>query len=125
MFLFGANLPEQKLVRIALRNIFGIGDTKAVQICNRLSIHPKCKVKDLSEDMVSRISKTIEQDPDKVGHELQRKIAARCKHYYDIGSLRGQRLAYGLPVHGQSAHPNGKTAKKRHGQFVSLRSKAK
>lgn len=110
MFLFGANLADQKLLRVALRNVFGIGKYKADQLCNKAGIHPSCRVNELTENQVSTIAKMIEQDPDKCGHELQRKIAERVSHYYKIKSWRGLRLANGLPSRGQRSHPNGYTA---------------
>jgi small subunit ribosomal protein S13 len=110
MFLLGANLPEDKLIRVALRNIFGIGRFKSDRICNQLGLHPACRVRDLSEGHVSTISRMVEEDPDKCGHELQRKIAERVTHYYNIKSFRGLRLAEGLPSRGQRSHPNAYTA---------------
>ncbi len=58
-------------------------------------MHPKCRVDQLGESQVSAIAKLIENDPDKCGHELQRKIAQRVQHYHDIKSQRGDRLARG------------------------------
>ena len=98
MFLFGANLAEQQAVRFALRNVFGIGPFKADRICHQLQIHPRCRVQDLTDSQISSVAKLIEQDPDKCGHELQRKIAQRVMHYHNIKSYRGDRLARGYVV---------------------------
>lgn len=135
MFLFGTNLPDQKLTRVALRNIFGIGRSKANGICNALSLHPQSRIRDLSESQITQLGRIVENGGvrfnsstgevelagEKTGHELQRVIAQRVKHYWDIGSWRGLRLANGLPARGQRSHPNGHTAGKRHGQFINLK----
>lgn len=110
MFLFGANLPEAKAVRFALRNIFGVGPFKADRICDQVGLHPLCRVRDLSEAQVSQIGRLIESDPDKCGHELQRKIAQRILHYHNIHAWRGDRYARGLPAHNQRSVTNARTA---------------
>ncbi len=60
-----------------------------------LSIHPRIKVSELSDSQIAQVAKMIEADPDKCGHELQRKIAQRVLHYHQIKSERGDRLARG------------------------------
>lgn len=95
LFLFGSNIPEQKVVRFALRSIFGVGPFKADRLCHQAGIHPKCRVNELSENQVGTIARLIENDEDKCGHELQRKIAQRVLHYHQIKSWRGDRLARG------------------------------
>jgi small subunit ribosomal protein S13 len=110
MFLFGANLPELAQVRFALRNVFGVGSFKAGRICDQVGLYPKCRVQDLSEAQISEIGRLIEADPDKCGHELQRRIAQRILHYHNIRSWRGDRYARGLPAHNQNSVTNARTA---------------
>lgn len=110
MFLAGANLPEFQLIRLALPRVFGVGKFKADRICDSIGLHPRCRVQDLSQQQISQLAQKIEGDPDKCGHELQRKIAQRVMHYHSIKTVRGDRLARGLPVHGQRSK-NANTCK--------------
>jgi len=95
VFVCGAKLDDAKMVRFALRSVFGIGRFKANRICDQMSLHPQCRVFDLSEAQLSRMAKLIESDPDKTGHELQRKIGQHLEHLNQIKTQRSDRLARG------------------------------
>ncbi|KXN71333.1 ribosomal protein S13 [Conidiobolus coronatus NRRL 28638] len=108
--ILGVNLPEQKVVRIALTYIYGIGPQTAQTICNQLSIHRECKLRDLDEvkiiqltDILSKM--TIESD-------LKREVKKNIQGLKNIGCYVGRRHTFGYPVHGQNTRNNAKIAKR-------------
>ena len=106
----GVDLPPNKRVEIGLTYIFGLGRTSANKILETAKVSPQTRVKDLSEDEVSRIRKTI-QDDFKVEGDLRKEVAQDIKRLMDIGCYRGLRHRRGLPVRGQRTHTNARTRK--------------
>ena len=106
----GVNLPTNKRVRIALRYIYGIGPTNAVEICDRVGIAPERRVNQLTEDEIIRIRDTIDRDYTVEG-DLRREVAMNIKRLMDLGCYKGLRHRKGLPVHGQRTHTNARTRK--------------
>ncbi len=106
----GVNLPTNKRVVIALRYIFGIGPSNAVDICERVGIDAKRRVNQLTEDEVIRIRDTIDRDYTVEG-DLRREQAMNIKRLMDLGCYKGLRHRKGLPVHGQRTHTNARTKK--------------
>jgi small subunit ribosomal protein S13 len=106
----GIDLPPNKRVEIGLTYIFGLGRTSANKILETAKVTPNTRVKDLSEDEVSRIRKTI-QDDFKVEGDLRKEVAQDIKRLMDIGCYRGLRHRRGLPVRGQRTHTNARTRK--------------
>ncbi len=106
----GVNLPTNKRVVIALRYIFGIGPTNAVDICERVGIDAKRRVNQLTEDEIIRIRDTIDRDYTVEG-DLRREQAMNIKRLMDLGCYKGLRHRKGLPVHGQRTHTNARTRK--------------
>jgi small subunit ribosomal protein S13 len=106
----GVNLPTNKRVVIALRYIFGIGPSNAVDICERVGIDAKRRVNQLTEDEVIRIRDTIDRDYSVEG-DLRREQAMNIKRLMDLGCYKGLRHRKGLPVHGQRTHTNARTRK--------------
>ena len=106
----GVNIPTQKRVDIALRYIYGIGPTNAVQILEQVGIDPKRRVSDLSDSEVIQIREVIDRDY-LVEGDLRREVAMNIKRLMDLGSYRGLRHRKGLPVHGQRTHTNARTRK--------------
>ena len=51
----GINIPVQKHTVIALTSIYGIGRTRAQQICAASGIVETLKVKDLSDDQIETL----------------------------------------------------------------------
>ncbi|TNG01362.1 MAG: 30S ribosomal protein S13 [Gammaproteobacteria bacterium] len=105
----GINIPDQKHTVIALTAIYGIGDTRARNICESTGISPETKVRDLSEAELDKIrhevsSFTIEGD-------LRREISMNIKRLMDLGSYRGIRHRRGLPLRGQRTKTNARTRK--------------
>ncbi len=106
----GVNIPTGKRVVISLTYIFGIGRTKARQICENVGIPSERRVNDLTDDEVKRIRETIDADYQVEG-ELRREVAMNIKRLMDLGSYRGLRHRRGLPVRGQRTHTNARTRK--------------
>jgi small subunit ribosomal protein S13 len=106
----GVNLPTNKRVHIALRYIYGIGPTNAVEICERVGIAAQRRVNQLTEDEIIRIRDTIDRDFTVEG-DLRREVAMNIKRLMDLGCYKGLRHRKGLPVHGQRTHTNARTRK--------------
>ena len=106
----GVNIPTHKRVEIALTYIYGIGHTKAREICARNAIPLERRVNDLTEEETIRIRETIDREY-MVEGDLRREVAMNIKRLMDLGSYRGLRHRRGLPVHGQRTHTNARTRK--------------
>ncbi len=106
----GVDLPLNKRVEIGLTYIYGIGLSRAQEILGKANVSRDIRVKDLTEDEVSRIRKVI-TDEGNVEGDLRKKIQMDIRRLIDIGSYRGIRHRTGLPVHGQRTHTNARTHK--------------
>lgn len=106
----GVNIPTNKRVVIALCYIYGIGATKAQEICTKVGIPDAKRVNQLSDDEVLRIREVIDRDYEVEG-DLRRSIAMNIKRLMDLGTYRGLRHRKGLPVRGQRTHTNARTRK--------------
>jgi len=106
----GVNIPTNKRVVIALRYIYGIGPTKAREICDKVGIQEAKRVNQLSDDEILRIREIIDRDYEVEG-DLRRTIAMNIKRLMDMGTYRGLRHRKGLPVRGQRTHTNARTRK--------------
>jgi small subunit ribosomal protein S13 len=106
----GVDLPRDKRVDIALRYIYGIGQTRAFQIVAGTGLEGGTKVRDLSEEEVSRIREYIDRTY-KVEGDLRREVAQDIKRKIEIGAYQGIRHRRSLPVRGQRTHTNARTRK--------------
>jgi len=106
----GVDLPRDKRVDIALRYIYGIGPTRAFQIVDALEIDASTRVRDLSEEEVSKIREFIDREY-KVEGDLRREVAQEIKRKIEIGCYQGIRHRRSLPVRGQRTHTNARTRK--------------
>ena len=104
----GIDLPKNKRVEIALTYIFGIGRSNSVGILAKAGVGMDIRVKDLTEEQVSRIRSVIDQNI-KVEGDLRREVAFNIKRLMDIGCYRGIRHRRSLPVRGQRTHTNART----------------
>ncbi|MFC3750427.1 30S ribosomal protein S13 [Paenibacillus sp. GCM10012306] len=106
----GVDLPRDKRVEIALTYIFGIGKTTSQKILNETGISANTRVRDLTEDEVSKLRETIDKTV-KVEGDLRREISLNIKRLSEIGCYRGVRHRRGLPVRGQRTKTNARTRK--------------
>ena len=106
----GVDLPREKRVEAGLTYIYGIGPTRSREILAEANISPDTRVRDLTDEEVSRLSTAI-QAKFKVEGDLRREVTANIKRLMDINSYRGLRHKRGLPVRGQRTHTNARTRK--------------
>ena len=106
----GVDLPNEKRVGIGLTYIFGIGLTTSKKILADLAINPDTRVKDLTEDDISKLREYIDHNLQVEG-DRRRTIAFDIKRLIEIGSYRGLRHRKGLPVRGQRSKTNARTRK--------------
>ena len=106
----GVNIPTSKRVEIALTYIYGLGRTKARNICETVGIPRERRVNQLTEEEVMRIREAIDRDYQVEG-DLRRETGMNIKRLMDLGCYRGLRHRRGLPVHGQRTHTNARTRK--------------
>ncbi|MBC8079352.1 MAG: 30S ribosomal protein S13 [Gorillibacterium sp.] len=106
----GVDLPRDKRVVIALTYIFGIGTTTAQKILETTGVNPSTRVRELTEEEVSRLREAIDKGV-KVEGDLRREISLNIKRLIEIGSYRGLRHRRGLPVRGQRTKTNARTRK--------------
>jgi small subunit ribosomal protein S13 len=106
----GVDLPREKRIDVALRYIYGIGPTRSFQIVDGTQIDAGTKVRDLSEEEVSRIREYIDRNY-KVEGDLRRDVAQDIKRKIEISSYQGIRHRRSLPVRGQRTHTNARTRK--------------
>ncbi|MEE1007236.1 MAG: 30S ribosomal protein S13 [Acutalibacteraceae bacterium] len=106
----GVDLPNEKRVEIGLTYIFGIGLTTSKKILADTGIDPDTRVKDLTEDDISKLREYIDHNLQVEG-DRRRTIAFDIKRLIEIGSYRGLRHRKGLPVRGQRSKTNARTRK--------------
>jgi small subunit ribosomal protein S13 len=114
----GINIPMNKHVSIGLTQIYGIGRSRAVLICEAAGIAASTKVKDLTETEVAAIRSQIAKWP--VEGDLRREVSMNIKRLMDLGTWRGLRHRKGLPVRGQRTRTNARTRKGPRKQAVKL-----
>jgi small subunit ribosomal protein S13 len=106
----GVNLPNQKRLEIGLTYIYGIGPTSARKICAALDLSPDEKIKDLTDEEVTKLQRHID-DQYQVEGDLRRERQQAIKRLTEIGAYRGVRHRRGLPVNGQRTKTNARTRK--------------
>ncbi|MEM0530312.1 MAG: 30S ribosomal protein S13 [Candidatus Pararuminococcus gallinarum] len=106
----GVDLPREKRVEIGLTYIYGIGRKKAQDIIQATGVNPDTRVRDLSEDDVSKLREYIDHNVQVEG-DLRREVALNIKRLVEIGCYRGVRHRKGLPVRGQRSKTNARTRK--------------
>ena len=106
----GVDLPNNKRVEIGLTYIFGIGLTTSREILAATGVNPDTRVKDLTEDDISKLREYIDHNLQVEG-DRRRTVAFDIKRLIEIGSYRGLRHRKGLPVRGQRTKTNARTRK--------------
>ena len=114
----GINIPMNKHVCIGLTHIFGVGRSRARQICELAGVDPTTKVKDLTETEVNGLRGQIAKGM--VEGDLRREVSMNIKRLMDLGTNRGLRHRKGLPVRGQRTRTNARTRKGPRKQAVKL-----
>ena len=106
----GVNLPNQKRLEIGLTYIFGIGRSTANEVLAQLGLSPDTKVRDLTDEEVTRLREYIDSNLQVEG-DLRRERSQAIKRLGEIGAYRGIRHRRNLPVNGQRTKTNGRTRK--------------
>ena len=106
----GVDLPRDKRVEVGLTYLYGIGQTSATKICAETGVNPDTRVKDLTEDEVTKIRDYIDGHFTSEG-DLRRERRQNVSRLMEIGCYRGLRHRKGLPVRGQRTHTNARTRK--------------
>ena len=106
----GVDLPREKRVEIGLTYIYGIGRTTASKVCDKAGVNPATRVRDLTEDEVTKLRDAIDESYTVEG-DLRREVKQNIARLMEIGCYRGLRHRKGLPVRGQRTHTNARTRK--------------
>jgi small subunit ribosomal protein S13 len=106
----GVDVPREKRLEISLTYIFGVGRTTAQTVCEAVGIDRNTRVRDLTDEEVTRLRNWIDANL-KVEGDLRRDIQQDIKRKMEIGSYQGIRHRRGLPVRGQRTHTNARTRK--------------
>ena len=108
--LVGVDLPRDKRIEVGLTYIYGIGLTTSKKILAETGVDPDVRIKDLTEDDLTKLRDYIQQNL-KVEGDLHREVSQNVKRLMEIGCYRGLRHRRGLPVRGQRTHTNARTRK--------------
>jgi small subunit ribosomal protein S13 len=106
----GVNLPREKRLEVALTYIYGIGPSTARKICSELGLSTDEKVRDLTDEEITRLRSYIDGSLEVEG-DLRRDRSQSIKRLQEIGSYRGFRHRRGLPVNGQRTKTNARSRK--------------
>lgn len=108
--ILGVDIPGEKRLIISLTYIYGVGPTRAQEICHKASLSADLKANDLTETQVATLAQIL-QDEYVVEGDLRRQTAQDIRRLVSINSYRGQRHRRGLPVRGQRTRTNARTRK--------------
>ena len=106
----GVDIPREKVLEISLTYIYGVGSTLARQVCEATEVDPTTRVRDLTDEEVTRLRNYIDASL-RVEGDLRRDISQDIKRKQEINCYQGIRHRRGLPVHGQRTHTNARTRK--------------
>ena len=115
----GVNIPQNKIVHVALQYIHGIGERFSSNICQKLNISKNKRVNSLTDEEVLKIREFIDANY-KVEGDLRREVSLNIKRLVDLATYRGSRHKKKLPVRGQRTHTNARTRK---GKAVAIAGK--
>jgi small subunit ribosomal protein S13 len=105
----GVNIPIQKHTWVGLTHIYGIGKSRAFEICAAAGVAPETKIRDLTEGEEEALRAAVSRFA--VEGDLRREVAMNIKRLMDLGCYRGLRHRRGLPVRGQRSKTNARTRK--------------
>ena len=103
----GVDLPNDRKVPYGLTVVYGVGVTLAKKITRSAKISDDKRIKDLSDEDISKLQKEVDKHP--IEGELRRSIMTNIKRLEEIGSYRGLRHKRGLPARGQRTRSNART----------------
>lgn len=106
----GVDLPRNKRIEVALTYIYGIGFPTSKKILQEAGINPDKKANDLTEEEIAKLRDIIENNY-KVEGDLRREVSQNIRRLIELGTYRGLRHKYGLPVRGQRTRTNARTRK--------------
>ncbi|MFP3253446.1 MAG: 30S ribosomal protein S13 [Hydrogenobaculum sp.] len=118
----GVDLPDHKKLEVALTYIYGIGWSKAREVCEQTGILSTKRLGELTPEELNQLRRYIEQNI-KVEGDLRREVQLNIKRLVDIGTYRGLRHVRGLPVRGQQTKTNARTRKGRRKGTVANKKK--
>lgn len=105
----GVNIPNHQHAEIALTSIYGIGRTRAREICAAAGIATSTKIKDITDAQMDKLRDRVAKFA--VEGDLRREVSMNIKRLMDLGCYRGLRHRRGLPVRGQRTRTNARTRK--------------
>lgn len=105
----GINIPPHKHVVISLQSIYGVGSTRAKEICKNAKVDPSTKVRDLTEADIEKLREKVAMYT--IEGDLRREVSMSIKRLMDLGCYRGIRHRRGLPLRGQRTKTNARTRK--------------
>lgn len=121
--VLGIDIPGKKRLEYALRYIYGIGPTLALEVIEKVGLDPAKKADDLTDDEVKRLSETL-QSQYRIEGDLRREVQQNIRRLISIGSYRGLRHRRGLPCRGQRTSTNARTRKGPKKTVGAIRDKA-
>ena len=107
--LIGVEVPDQKKIGIALRYIYGIGATTALEVCQKANVDPNVRAKDLKDEQLAHLATALQGY--RIEGDLRREVQTNIKRLMTINCYRGIRHKKGLPVRGQRTSTNARTRK--------------
>lgn len=119
--IIGVNLPDEKKVNIGLTTIYGLGRQNVWRVLKKAEVDPEKKVRDLTTEEITRLTKVIETMP--VEGTLRKQITDNIKRLGAIGTYRGLRHRQGLPVRGQRTRSNARTKRGKRRTVGAMRKK--
>lgn len=117
--ILGVDIPRNKVMRVALQSIYGVGPKIAAEVLTQTGIGLEKNSNDITEEEVQAIRKVLEEEHTVEG-DLRREIGLNIKRLKDLGCYRGIRHRRNLPVRGQRTHTNARTRK---GKAVAIAGK--
>ncbi|MFZ8934597.1 MAG: 30S ribosomal protein S13 [Bacteriovoracaceae bacterium] len=118
--ILGVDIPRNKVMRIALQSLYGVGPVVANEVLTKANIDLDKNSNDLTEEETNEIRQILDSDAYQVEGDLRREVGLNIKRLKDLGCYRGIRHRRGLPVRGQRTHTNARTRK---GKAVAIAGK--
>jgi len=122
--IVGVDLPREKRIEIALTYIYGIGRSRSKEILQQAQVSADTRVRDLTEDEVSRLREAIERNY-RVEGDLRREVSQNIKRLIEINCYRGLRHRRNMPVRGQRTRTNARTRRGRRGPTIGIKKRAR